>query len=430
MRRARITRSATAALALLGTACALVAAPRPLPPGSESAAWLAPGPYRVLHRALALHDRARDRKLASTVWWPAERRTPAPLVVQAHGFLANRTGGTYLARHLASRGYVVVAATHPTTTLLARGGARVEDVVRQPGDVRFLIDHLLAADPGTRDLPPIDPARIAVTGHSLGGLTATLAAFHPRLRDARIAAAVSIAGPMAMFEPRFFAGAAVPFLMIGGSGDVVVDYRRNALGTLTRVPDATVVLIAGASHAGFDHRAAGVRRLVRNPDVFSCWILRRTVHLDVAIARVRAATTGDEGIDFEHGIRAPCLEPPPPNAMDPQQQHALTTLAVAAFLESRFAPDPDARERARRYLTVTLPREVAEVSVATTPPSGPGFAAEPRSSIAGAGWLGGRQGIAPRARLSACPARGRPSWPPSRSASTPTASAARSSTTT
>jgi len=349
---------------VLFAACTLRAGPRLVPPGSESAAWRAPGPYRVASRTVVFDDTAHDRSLVSTVWWPDGRTTPAPLVVQAHGFLGNRRGGTYVARHLASRGMVVVAATHPTTTRFARGGAKVEDVVRQPGDVRFTIDAVLGRDARLPELPPLDAARIAVMGHSLGGLTATLAAFHPRLRDPRIAAAISIAGPMAMFEPRFFRPAPVPFLMIGGSADVVVDYRRNALGTFARVPGATVALIAGASHTGFDDAAAGLRRFVPNPDVFSCWVLRRVLRLDAAVARVRALATMDEGIDLEGGIRPPCLESPPRDAMDPAWQQVLTTLAVTAFLESRFAPEPEARARARRYLTVTLPAELPQISVA------------------------------------------------------------------
>lgn len=349
---------------VLLSGCTLRAGPRLVLPGSESAAWRAPGPYRVASRTVVFDDIAHGRKLVSTVWWPAGRTTPAPLVVQAHGFLGNRAGGTYVARHLASRGTVVVAATHPTTTRFARGGAKVEDVVRQPGDVSFLISALLGRDARLSELPPLDAARIAVMGHSLGGLTATLAAFHPRLRDPRIAAAISIAGPLAMFEPRFFRTARVPFLMIGGSADVVVDYRRNALGTFARVPGATVALIAGASHAGFDDAVAGVRRFVANPDVFSCWILRRVLRLDDAVARVRALATTHEGIDFVDGIRPPCLEPPPRYAMDPAWQQVLTTLAVTAFLESRFAPEAAARERARRYLVVTLPAELPQISVA------------------------------------------------------------------
>jgi dienelactone hydrolase len=369
-------RRAFAALCLASalSGCALLVKPPAPPAGSPSALRFAPGPHRVRARNVVYADAARGRRLASTIWWPDDVRGPAPLVVQTHGFLANRTGGTYVARHLASRGYVVVAATHPTTTLFARGGAKLAEVIRQPGDVSLLIDRMLAGDTGVPGVPAIDPARIAVMGHSLGGLTATLAAFHPRLRDPRIAAAISIAGPMAMLEPRFFATAAVPFLMIAGSADVVVDWRRNALVTLDRVPGGTLVLLAGGSHAGFDYGATKLPAAVRNPDVFACWVLARTLHLDTAVATVRALSRPDEGVDLE-AIRPPCLDLPPRVSMRPARQQMITTLAVAAFLESVFAETPEAKARARAYLTTTLPRDLADVRVATAPAAHPADAA-------------------------------------------------------
>ena len=366
-RRAPPVRVACAVVLFLACGCALFAAPTPPPHNSESAARLEPGPYQVESADVVFEDDVRGRTLASTLWWPVETVGPLPLVVQAHGFLANRSGGAYVGEHLASHGYVVVAATHPNTTLFAPGGAKVEDVVRQPGDVSFLIDRLLADDGEVPPHPPIDPARIAVMGHSLGGLTATLAAFHPRLRDPRIAAAISIAGPMEMFEPSFFRTAQVPFLMIAGSGDVIVDYRRNAFVTLDRVPGGTLVLIAGASHTGFDDAMTGLPRLLDNPDTVGCWVLQRTLHLDTAQAKLRELAQDGDGVTMAYGVPTPCIEEPPPVAMDPARQHMITTLAVTAFLESRFAPDPTERNRARYYLTETLPRDFNEVSVATAP---------------------------------------------------------------
>jgi predicted dienelactone hydrolase len=335
--------------------------PRP-PAGSESALRLRAGPYRVASARIVLHDRARRRTLPSRVWWPSARDSPAPLLVQMHGFLSNRSGGAYLGRHLASRGWVVIAATEPRTTLCARGGARVDDVMEQPGDVRFLIDRMLARTIARPDLPSIDATRIAVMGHSLGGLGATLAAFHPRLRDPRIAAAVSVAGPLVMFEPAFFRTAPVAFLVIAGSADVIVDPRRNALVALEQVPDATVVSIAGASHAGFDEATAGLVRLMDDPDVVGCWVLRRTLHLDAALARLRRSVQPGDGIDLG-AVRAPCTEPPPPVTMDPARQQMIATLAVTAFLESRFAQDAATRDAARRFLATTLPHDLPEVNV-------------------------------------------------------------------
>ena len=73
------------------TSCALVTHRLP-PPASESAARLRPGPHRVLVRDLTVVDGARDRTLPSRIWWPADVRGPAPLLVQVHGFGMNQPG--------------------------------------------------------------------------------------------------------------------------------------------------------------------------------------------------------------------------------------------------------------------------------------------------------------------------------------------------
>jgi len=84
----------------------------------------------------------------------------------------------------------------------------VEDVVRQPGDVTFVIDRMIYTGPGTTPAPwTLDPERIGVMGLSLGGMTATLVAFHRGLLDPRVKAAVSIAGSMVMFTRDFFESA-------------------------------------------------------------------------------------------------------------------------------------------------------------------------------------------------------------------------------
>jgi predicted dienelactone hydrolase len=212
-------------------------APGALPEGSESAARIAPGPHPVGIVELEWVDVSRPtaangdypgspvRSFQVALWYPEGATGEHPLAVYGHGFVSSRHGGAYLAEHLASHGYVVVSADFPLTHMKAPGGAYVRDVIHQPADVSFLIDRVLALEGAERPFEgEIDTERIGVFGLSLGGATTTLVAFHPEWRDPRVAAAISIAGPGDVFGPHFFDHAAVPFLMIAGTADAIVDY--------------------------------------------------------------------------------------------------------------------------------------------------------------------------------------------------------------
>jgi hypothetical protein len=85
-----------------------------------------------------------------------------------------------------------------------------------------------------------------------------------------VAVAISIAGAGDVFGPRFFEHAAIPFLMIAATADAIVDYELNALPIPDRTHDGGLVSIAGGTHVGFDQVAAGVMRLLGNPDTVGC----------------------------------------------------------------------------------------------------------------------------------------------------------------
>jgi hypothetical protein len=209
--------------AVVTVACAWNAAAPPAA-DSESARLLASGQHRVATFDTVFVDASRptdangdfagspERTLAATLWYPEGARSRAPasrlqprLHVDAQRERAAR-GAAREPRLRGGRGRL------PAHEFPRPGGPNVRDAVNQPDDVRFVIDRVLAWGPGERPFAgEIDRERIGAIGLSLGGLTTTLAAFHPWLRDPRIAAAVSIAGPAAMFSPAFFATADVPF---------------------------------------------------------------------------------------------------------------------------------------------------------------------------------------------------------------------------
>ena len=94
------------------------------------------------------------------VYLPREHG-PRPLVVVAHGFWRSRKNMAGWGRHLAGRGFVVLAPTLPAWADHERNGR----------SLRELIDWALTHPPR-----PIDPRRIALVGFSAGGLASLLAA--------------------------------------------------------------------------------------------------------------------------------------------------------------------------------------------------------------------------------------------------------------
>jgi len=352
LRIAALTIGTFAALVVL----AWLTEPEPLPANSLSTTRLQPGPYRVEVREFTWVDATRstpanaayrgapDRTLAVSLWFAADLEVAHPLLVFSHGLMSSRAGGTYMAEHLASYGYVVVAADHPLSNLRAPGGPDYHDVVNQPGDVSYLITHLLALEPSQRPFAgAIDRSRIGVFGISRGAATATLTAFHPVWRDPRVAAAISIAGPGDVFGARFFDHAAVPFLMIAGTADAIVDYELNAAHIPARIRDGGLLTVSGATHAGFTNVTSGWLRLLGNPDDIGC---NAASAADIPERSVFIGLFGTA----EQGLLEPSEQRPPcavrySEVMRAGRQQMIATLAVRAFFESRFAPAAQARAR-------------------------------------------------------------------------------------
>ncbi len=368
---------AVAALVVAAFAVAWVAtAPPAMPADTETGRRLAPGPHAVGLSELVWVDGSRptppngdhpgsaERRLAVALWHPVDAAGSHPLLVYNHGFMSTRHGGRYLAEHLASHGYVVVAADFPLTHFGALGGPNVADVRNQPGDVSFLIDRALALGGAERPFAgSVDPERIGVFGLSLGGMTTSLVAFHPGLRDPRLRAAVSIAGPGAPFTARFYEHADLPFLMVAGTADAMIDYDANAAPLPARLRRGGLVTLAGASHAGFDDLAAGPLRVLGNMDRLGCRSLLANLDLDADPNPFAEIASPELGVVDPGDGMLPCRRPYDA-AMAAGLQHQLTTVALRAFFDALFAAEPAERDAAAAFLERTLPAERAEVSYA------------------------------------------------------------------
>jgi predicted dienelactone hydrolase len=137
-----------------------------------------------------------------------------PVVVVTPGFTGTFTDYTFLTEDLASRGYVVVAVDHTyEATAVEFPDGRIEQgvfgssltrytrsdpqaltfaVSVRLADLRFVLNQLTALNGGggTAFAGKLDLARIALAGHSLGGLTAVRGVE----KDARFRASISLDG--------------------------------------------------------------------------------------------------------------------------------------------------------------------------------------------------------------------------------------------
>ena len=346
-----------------------------IPDNSSSKTWFKFGSYEVDLYQEIMVDKSRttpvngdyagsaQRALEVHVWVPKSANTKSPLIIYSHGFVSTWRGGAYLAEHLASRGYVVAAPDFPLTNWYAPGGPNITDIVNQPGDVSFIIDTILkqSSSKHHRLFELVDSKKIGVVGLSLGGLTSTLLGFHPKWRDERVGAVLSIAGPTAMFRDDFFRHNKIPFLMLAGDIDLIVPYLTNAKPIPDKISGGELVTVRSASHTGFSGMAKSLGWL-DNPDRVGCFFVNRNL-LDDNQDFLRSAFSSS-GVPIEQEYQAEvCTTDKFPKAMDLRSQRIISTLVVTSFFERQFSDDLVVRARARDFLKSDLPREFDSVKV-------------------------------------------------------------------
>ena len=213
--------------------------------GFASIIGVAPGPLRALRTHAGEGAAAR----------PGRR----PVVIVAPGAGTPRSSMTVVAEDLAAHGYVALAVDHPGDAVMTQlGDGRLRPV--DPGflagmtdfssiptalrarrdDIRFLLDRLPALGRRGPLRGLLDPRRVAMVGHSLGGA----AAAEVMLADRRLDAGVN-------YDGMFFGAAAKgsvdrPFMTMTGRTDPTLRpflARQRGPGLL--------VTLAGAGHQSF-----------------------------------------------------------------------------------------------------------------------------------------------------------------------------------
>ena len=203
---------------------------------------------------------------------PAGRQRGLPLVVLSPGFTNPRSTLTALAEDLASHGYIAAGIDHTyesyattfpdgrVATCLAREAPRRDRgekvMAVRAADVSFVLDELTGAHAAWRGGGLIDPSRIAMAGHSIGGAAAIAA----MLADSRVRTGVDMDGRthsrIPGDGPDSGNGLSRPFLFLGkqatctpGGGGIAPTWERD-WKLLTGWKRWLVV--AGAVHASFN----------------------------------------------------------------------------------------------------------------------------------------------------------------------------------
>lgn len=242
------------------------------PTAAPTTAPAAPGrqsrPYPVGFTNLDLTDTTRPtgsrpgRHLPTIVFYPAigpgggaetggahGLRGPWPLVVFAHGY--DVTPLTYhdLLHHMAESGYVVAAPSFPLET---HGGPLDEnDLSNEPADIKFVITQVLAAAAGGGDgvlKGMVDPAHVALIGHSDGAEAVLGAAYLPGVADPRVGPVVAMAAQGILDDDRIPSVPRHPLLVVQGTADTInPPVESDRLYASAPSPKAYLQLL-GASH--------------------------------------------------------------------------------------------------------------------------------------------------------------------------------------
>jgi len=116
------------------------------------------------------------------IYVPANLTSPAPVIVQTHGFGASRDNYEYISEHLASHGFVVVAPEHLGSNLEYRQSLleghlsellNPMEYISRPLDITYMLDQLeqlAATDPDWKQR--LNLQQVGIFGYSFGGTTA------------------------------------------------------------------------------------------------------------------------------------------------------------------------------------------------------------------------------------------------------------------
>jgi predicted dienelactone hydrolase len=215
--------------------------------------------------------------LTYSAWLPkdfARHHHDVPLILFSHGFGGCAQQSRTLTQALADAGYAVLAPNHKDkgckryTTGLAAGLWKMmtgrgpdksfgDDAAWNPStevsrhdDVEALLDFALSHAPYKS---AIDPSRIGLMGHSLGGYTVLgLAGGWPQWRDTRFKAVLALAPFSTPFADKGTLGKiTIPVMYMGGTKDRLIEPALISKNFAMTGAPKYLVMLNGAGHFAF-----------------------------------------------------------------------------------------------------------------------------------------------------------------------------------
>lgn len=331
------------------------------------------------------HAAAPSRVLPTTIYYPSKTALfapapvadggPFPMLMYSHGYSSSRDEAGPVAQQLASYGYIVVVPEFPLTNILANGSAPdVMDAVNQPGDIKFLIDRMLASDAPQPLVHAADEKRIGALGLSLGGLTTYLVSFHPKLRDPRVQVSMPIAGLSSFFAQGFYHTHDMPMLILHGDIDAFINYELNGRRSFMRAaPNARLLTVKNGTHAAWGAQLDAATTALANallapagadpsnPDGLGCGAVGGTLQM-TGPEFIASFGGADEFIeaDADPAATVPCqggqYKQP---ALDSSKQEEIAVASAPAFFDAHFAQSAETRADGCHYLLYELTRNPA-----------------------------------------------------------------------
>jgi dienelactone hydrolase len=210
-----------------------------------------PGPYEVLTSEVSVpRTHGGEGSFEARLYVPLPRQPgasepPSPVLAFGHGYQARVDYYESTLAHLASWGIVVIAPRS--------AGELFPDHAAFADDLLSALDWVVSeAGPESRDWPggPVDLQALGLSGHSMGGGAALLAA----ARDPAIRAVATLAA--AESDPSAIdaaAGVVAPVLFVAAADDAITpltEHQRPMFEAKATGP-AQLRTIVGASHCGF-----------------------------------------------------------------------------------------------------------------------------------------------------------------------------------